>query len=156
MDEYIKREDAIKMIENDLPEVVYYRKEDAIACLECLPTADVVPRAEVDKVRLQGYESGKREVAREILEKAASKFAGHSDYHGDTILQVLYCMAEGKEVNNAKPLNSKQSEDVTDINDGHKPTEEGDYFTPAQVRAMSAKEVRANYAKILTSMSRWH
>lgn len=44
MDEYIKREDAIKMIEDDLPEVVYYRKEDAIACLECLPTADVVPR----------------------------------------------------------------------------------------------------------------
>ena len=47
MDEYIKREDAIKMIENDLPEVVYYRKEDAIACLECIPTADVAPKSEV-------------------------------------------------------------------------------------------------------------
>lgn len=42
MDEYISREAAIKMIEEDLPEVVYYRKEDAIACLECLPNADVV------------------------------------------------------------------------------------------------------------------
>lgn len=40
--EYIEREAAIKMIEEDLPEVVYYRKEDAIACLECLPSADVV------------------------------------------------------------------------------------------------------------------
>ena len=40
--EYIERESAIKMIEEDLPEVVYYRKEDAIACLECLSTADVV------------------------------------------------------------------------------------------------------------------
>lgn len=39
--EYIEREAAIKMIEEDLPEVVYYRKEDAIACLECLPSADV-------------------------------------------------------------------------------------------------------------------
>ena len=49
------------------------------------------------------------EVVKEVLEKAASKFAGHSDYHGDTILQVLYCMAEGKEVDNAKPLDAKQS-----------------------------------------------
>ena len=40
--EYIEREVAIKMIEGDLPEVMYYRKEDAIECLECLPSADVV------------------------------------------------------------------------------------------------------------------
>lgn len=40
--EYIERKAAIKMIEEDLPEVVYYHKEDAIACLECLPSADVV------------------------------------------------------------------------------------------------------------------
>ena len=38
MEELISRQAAIKMIEEDLPEVVYYRKEDAIACLECLPT----------------------------------------------------------------------------------------------------------------------
>jgi hypothetical protein len=30
------------------------------------PTVDVVPKSEVDKVRLLAYESGKREVAREI------------------------------------------------------------------------------------------
>lgn len=40
--EYIEREAAIKMIEEDLPEVVYYRKDDAIECLMCLPVADVV------------------------------------------------------------------------------------------------------------------
>ena len=34
--------------------------------------------------------------------------------------------------------------------------EEGKYFTPAQVRAMTAEEVKANYAKIINSMSRWH
>jgi hypothetical protein len=31
-----------------------------------------------------------------------------------------------------------------------------DYFSPAEVRAMSAAEVKANYAKIITSMSKWH
>lgn len=31
-----------------------------------------------------------------------------------------------------------------------------EYFTPAEVRAMSAAEVKANYSKIITSMSRWH
>ncbi len=160
MDEYIKREDALKATTYigtaEPTDIIPLTLLAAQKNIRRIPAADVVPRAEVDKARQQGYESGKREVAREILEKAASKFAGHSDYHGDTILQVLYCMAEGKEVNNAKPLNSKQSEDVTDINDGHKPTEEGDYFTPAQVRVMSAAEVKANYSKIITSMSRWH
>ena len=42
------------------------------------------------------------------LNEAASKFAGHSDYHGDTILCTLYCMAEGKEVGNAKPLDTSK------------------------------------------------
>ena len=31
-----------------------------------------------------------------------------------------------------------------------------DYFSPSQVKAMSAKEVRANYTKIINSMSKWH
>ena len=31
-----------------------------------------------------------------------------------------------------------------------------EYFTPSEVRAMSAAEVKANYSKILTSMSKWH
>lgn len=31
-----------------------------------------------------------------------------------------------------------------------------DFFSPAQVKAMSAAEVRANYTKIINSMSKWH
>lgn len=46
MAEYIEREAAIKMIENDLPEQVRYYKQDAIDCLQCMPTADVVPKSE--------------------------------------------------------------------------------------------------------------
>ena len=30
------------------------------------------------------------------------------------------------------------------------------FFSPAEVRAMSAAEVRANYTKIIESMSKWH
>ena len=33
--------------------------------------------------------------------------AGHSDYHGDNILSALTCLAEGKEVDNVKPLKVK-------------------------------------------------
>ena len=69
MDEYIKRSEAIKAIENDLPDVVYYRKEDAIACLECLPTADVVPRSEYDNLKFQ-FDALDRECDR--LEKQES------------------------------------------------------------------------------------
>jgi hypothetical protein len=39
---YIEREAAIKTIENDCPEAVYYTKRDAIDCIEAQPTADVV------------------------------------------------------------------------------------------------------------------
>ena len=31
-----------------------------------------------------------------------------------------------------------------------------DFFSPSQVRAMSPSEVRANYTKIINSMSKWH
>lgn len=43
MDEYIKREDAIKAIENDLPEQVRYSREDAADCIRYMDAADVAP-----------------------------------------------------------------------------------------------------------------
>lgn len=43
--EYIGRETAIKAIENDCLELVYYTKEDAIQCVTATPAADVVPVA---------------------------------------------------------------------------------------------------------------
>lgn len=57
MPEYIERAAAIKMIEEDLPEVIYYRKEDAITCLECLPAADVVLKSVVSKETFDRIES---------------------------------------------------------------------------------------------------
>ncbi len=37
MEDLISRQAAIKMIEEDLPDVVYYKKEDAIECLSSMP-----------------------------------------------------------------------------------------------------------------------
>lgn len=45
---------------------------------------------------------------RKALLEATSKFEGHSDYHGDTILCKLICMAEGKEVEAAKPIDKSE------------------------------------------------
>ena len=41
MANYIDRDLAIEMITKDAPDLVYYNKEEAIDCLECVPTADV-------------------------------------------------------------------------------------------------------------------
>ncbi len=40
---YIEREAAIKAIENDCPELVYYSKREAIDCIKAEPAADVAP-----------------------------------------------------------------------------------------------------------------
>ena len=49
MEDLISRQAAIEMIREDLPEVVYYRKEDAIACLECLPAASIPGYKDMDQ-----------------------------------------------------------------------------------------------------------
>lgn len=40
-----------------------------------------------------------------FAEYIGGTIAGHSNYHGDTILSALYCAAEGKEIDYLKPLN---------------------------------------------------
>jgi hypothetical protein len=63
-------------------------------------------------------------IKRKVLMEAASKFAGHSDYHGDTVLGKLICMAEGKEVGEARPLdkNKIKSEAIKEVLDKLKDT----------------------------------
>ena len=48
----------------------------------------------------------KAEAIKEFANDLYKKFAGHSDYHGDTILTKIVCMAEGQEVDIAKPLDT--------------------------------------------------
>lgn len=64
-----------------------------------------INRQQADIERLKDEVSKAR---RKALLEASSKFAGHSDYHGDTILCELICMSEGKEVEIAKPLDKSE------------------------------------------------
>ncbi len=40
------------------------------------------------------------------IDKLSKLFASHSDYHGDTILSLIGCISEGKEVSSARPLDT--------------------------------------------------
>ena len=65
MDEYIKREDALKIIENyskavtEEGKVVVDAIRDIIAVIT--PTANVVPKSEVDRAYERGFERGKKD-----------------------------------------------------------------------------------------------
>ena len=71
-------------------------------------------------------------------------------------LSAAYALAEKKEAlarARADGINSKNKS----LSSGSINTSKSeDFFSPAEVKAMSAAEVRANYAKIITSMSKWH
>lgn len=80
---------------------------------------ELISRQQAEIERLHDEVSKTR---RKALLEASSKFAGHSDYHGDTILCKLICMAEGKEVEIAKPLDKSEikSESVKEFVEKHK------------------------------------
>lgn len=65
---------------------------------------DLIKRQKAEIERLKSELSNTRKKA---LLEASSKFAGHSNYHGDTILEKLTCMAEGQEVGKARPLDMR-------------------------------------------------
>ena len=60
------------------------------------------------KVEIERFKSELSNTRRKALLEASSKFAGHSNYHGDTILCKLICMAEGQEVGIAIPLDMSE------------------------------------------------
>lgn len=80
----------------------YLSKESLVACMNSL---DIINSQQAEIERLKDEVSKAR---RKALLEASSKFAGHSDYHGDTILCKLICMSEGKEVGIAKPLDKNK------------------------------------------------
>lgn len=47
MCEYICKEDLIKAIEDDCPNLVYYSKSEAIECIEAMDAADVAPKTDL-------------------------------------------------------------------------------------------------------------
>ena len=71
-------------------------------------------------------------------------------------LAAAYALSEKKEGSakaRAASINTKNNERSSGALNG---SGSDDFLSPAEVKAMSAAEVRANYAKIITSMSRWH
>lgn len=66
---------------------------------------------------------------------------------------ALYEKRERMAAERAASVNAKNQELSSGSLNSSKSEE---FFSPAEVRAMSAAEVRANYAKIITSMSKWH
>ena len=58
MKEYIEREAAIKVIENDCLELVDYIKEDTIQCVKAIPAADVVEVVRCRECKYWGDEAG--------------------------------------------------------------------------------------------------
>lgn len=70
---------------------------------DLIEEAYINQKTEIERLKLElSY------TRRKVLLEASSKFAGHSNYHGDTILGILICMAEGKEVSTARPLDMSE------------------------------------------------
>jgi hypothetical protein len=58
------------------------------------------------------FETAKETIKAEAIKKFADNlcrvFAGHSDYHGDTILTKIICLKEGKPIQTAKPIDTSK------------------------------------------------
>lgn len=50
----------------------------------------------------------KAEAIKEFADNLCRVFAGHSDYHGDTILAKIICSKEGKPIQTAKPIDTSK------------------------------------------------
>ena len=122
---------------------------------------------EIDKLRLElsttraAYErlSGECEEFTELypnLPVTALPDSVWSSFKSGIPLAAAYALYEKKEAvarEKALNVNAKNKK----LSSGSLYSKNNDeYFTPAEVRAMSASEVKANYAKIITSMSKWH
>lgn len=109
-DEIMKALECCIKDDEDIYELIVCNKCplcDEVGCTDLLRdlALDLINRQQTEIEKLKDEVAKARSKA---LLEAFSKFAGHSDYHGDTILCVLSCMAEGKEVRNATPLDSSK------------------------------------------------
>lgn len=115
MDEYIKREDALDAVLFALVGTGYQSR--AIYAVKDVPTADVAPRAEVDKAYWEGVEYGHKDgaalVAREIFEEIKDQLRGIFDFfrQDNDIRESCAIMFALSEITKLK---KKYTEDQTD------------------------------------------
>ena len=81
----------------------HYNNVGAPTCVASC-TNDALYLINRQKSEIERLKSELSNTRRKALLEASSKFAGHSNYHGDTVLCKLICMAEGQEVDTAIPL----------------------------------------------------
>ena len=124
-------------------------------------------KAEIDGL-IAGQESLQKHLAeknaeiesirRKALLEGASYFAGHSNYHGDTILCILKCMAEGKQVKSARPLNMHEikSEAIKEFAERLKPLYMNDVRFYRKTKDIVEKDLRRidNLVKEMTENRR--
>ena len=86
---------------------------------------EVVSKAEVDKIyeRLQSLPSADRPKNMIHIDDVYRLIAGHSDYHGDSILSAFTCLVEGKDVKPIAPLDESAD----------RPTGEWKQISPARI-----------------------
>lgn len=99
--------EIIKALENEVKSAEYVDSYycNGVDLTLIKSTVDLINRQKTEIERLKSELSNTR---RKALLEAYSKFEGHSDYHGDTILCKLICMSEGKEVGTATPLDMSE------------------------------------------------
>ena len=94
-DKKLTDEEIIKALE------CHINAEDCVGCEmfgqceEILLTELVLDLINRQKAEIERLKSELSNTRRKALLEASSKFAGHSNYHGDTILCKLICMVEG-------------------------------------------------------------
>ena len=100
--------EIIQALENEVKSAEYVDSEycDGVDLTLIKSAIDLINRQKTEIERLKSELSNTR---RKALLEAYSKFEGHSDYHGDTILCKLICMSEGKEVDTATPLDMSET-----------------------------------------------
>ena len=77
-------------------------EEAKIIAINALETVDR-QQAEIGRLKEENQNAVRR-----FANELQSKFAGHSDYHGDTILTKIICLKEGKEIKVAKPIDRNE------------------------------------------------
>ena len=159
MAEYKDIDEILKTLPDDLP-----YKASVKRVLIQAPTADVVPRSEVDQWYHE-YHVIKDELKQEKMyhketEKLADKYCAELQTAKTEVVREIFDEIEKLFFANGVFIHIQSYNELkkkyTPTETQKSKAEDHEFFTPEEVRAMSMDEVRANYSKILNSMSKWH
>ena len=124
-------------------------------------------RAEIDKLRaeLDGIGAKRAEFISEIKEFAAIFGADSVSKIPDEVwestgrgvpLAAAYALYEKKEAQRAEMAERVNKKNASMSAGAIKNATNPEFFSPSEVRAMSAKEVKKNYNRIIESMKKWN